>query len=145
MFWHHATIVKELTSFRNLLASNQLEDVTVLTGKKSKSVTVSHLTAVQIYIDCLGGVNKTDMLLALYCKNCCSRKWWHRLFFYTINQWVVNAWLKFISRVVETIPYVKFLTIIFISHINPSTTDGDAEMCVSVYQNVVPTSISFNK
>ena len=41
----------------------------------------------------MGGVDKLDMMLALYPSIFRSRKWYHRIVFHIVSQCAVNAWV----------------------------------------------------
>lgn len=43
----------------------------------------------------MGGVDLADMLIELYCTDHKSRKWYMRIFYWTIDVSIVNAWLLY--------------------------------------------------
>ena len=43
----------------------------------------------------MGGVDKADMLMSLYRVSWRTRKWYHHIFYHTLNMCVINAWLVY--------------------------------------------------
>ncbi|KAH7983422.1 hypothetical protein HPB52_011934 [Rhipicephalus sanguineus] len=56
---------------------------------------VKRPAVVRMYNTSMGGVDKTDFLVALYRTKIRSRKWTLRMIFHIINASVVNAWLEY--------------------------------------------------
>ena len=90
--------------------------------KERKKVTVTRPAAVQVYNSYMGGVDKADMLLALYRTKFRSRKLYHRVSFHLISQCGVNAWIVY-RQIGSTDSYLCFLTSICISLANPSPAE----------------------
>ncbi|XP_065672190.1 piggyBac transposable element-derived protein 1-like [Hydra vulgaris] len=80
-----------------LLASNihSIEPITQVkryNKSKKEHVFVSCPTIVKNYNQCMGGLDKADMLLSLYRIFHKSRKWYKRLIFHFIDMAVINSW-----------------------------------------------------
>lgn len=58
-------------------------------------VDVKRPAVVRMYNRSMGGVDKTDFLVALYRTKIRSRKWTLRMIFHVINASVVNSWLEY--------------------------------------------------
>ena len=57
----------------------------------------------------MGGVDKADMLLALYRAKCKSSRWYHRIAFHLLSLAVVNAWIVYreIGRSGALLPFLQ--------------------------------------
>lgn len=56
---------------------------------------VKRPAVVRMYNTSMGGVDKTDFLVALYRTKTQSEKWTLTMIFHIITAWVVNAWLEY--------------------------------------------------
>lgn len=82
--------------------------------KKKEYMQVDRPASVTEYNKFMGGVDKSDMLLAIYRTRFKTQKWYHRLAFHMISQSVVNAWFihKALCASVGNTPftYLQFLS-----------------------------------
>lgn len=62
-------------------------------AKDGSPITVHCPTLVKNYNQFMGGVDKADMLKAIYELDRKSKKWWHRIFFHFLDVCVVNAYI----------------------------------------------------
>lgn len=115
---------KRVTIISNFIGKEPLGECNRFDRKKRETVTVTRPAAVQTYNNYMGGVDKADMLLALYRTKYRSRKWYQRIAFHLISQCAVNAWI--IHREIGgQYSYLDFLTEICVSLINASP-DNDS-------------------
>ena len=63
--------------------------------KEKKKIDVPRPHTVQIYNQCMGGVDLLDSLIGLYRISIRSKKYYHRIFFHLIDMTVVNSWLLY--------------------------------------------------
>ena len=68
-----------------------------------KKIDIEKPHSVAVYNKFMGGVDKADMLLSLYCTECWSRKWYHRIGFHLFSLAAVNSWLFTNRSVVLTL------------------------------------------
>ena len=61
----------------------------------NKKVAVKAPNVVTLYNRSMGGVDKIDMLIALYRIFFKSKKWYHRIFWHMVDECVCNAWLLY--------------------------------------------------
>lgn len=50
---------------------------------------------IKSYNECMGGVDKCDMLLALYRNKLKTRKWYKRIIFHLLDMCITNSWLLY--------------------------------------------------
>ena len=60
---------------------------------QKKMLTVARPASVALYNRFMGGVDKTDMLMALYKSKCRTSKWYQRIAIHLFSLAVVNAWV----------------------------------------------------
>lgn len=58
------------------------------------------------YNQWMGGVDRLDQKRNTYVADRCSKKWWHRMFYYLLDAAVMNAFLQYCSR--DETTYLKF-------------------------------------
>ena len=61
--------------------------------KKKESISIDRPASVTVYNKFMGGVDKSDMMLALYRTKYRTRKWYQRLAMHFFSQSCVNAWI----------------------------------------------------
>ena len=83
-----------------------LEDTVERTQKNGSSETISCPLAVKEYNSYMGGVDKADMLCAIYGISRKSKKWWHRIFFGSMDRSLCNAFVVY-QKLVD--PDIKLL------------------------------------
>ena len=88
--WFDNKIVLVISNF---VGKNPIGECVRFDRKNRQKVTVARPAAVQVYNSYMGGVDKADMLLALYRTKYRSRKWYQRIAFHLISQCAVNAWI----------------------------------------------------
>ena len=64
-------------------------------GKEKKHINVQCPGLIKSYNRNMGGVDKCDMLLALYRNQQKSKKWYKRIMFHMLDLCVVNSWLLY--------------------------------------------------
>ena len=64
-------------------------------SSNNKKVAVKAPNVVKHYNAYMGGVDKMDMLIALYRIFYKSKKWYHRIFWHMVDECVCNAWLLY--------------------------------------------------
>ena len=65
------------------------------TGKRRSTLRVKCPHLITVYNKNMGGVDRCDMLLALYRNAMKTKKWYKRIIFHLIDLCVVNAWTLF--------------------------------------------------
>ena len=65
--------------------------------------------AIKDYNAFMGGVDKADMLAALYGLSRKSKKWWHRLFFGLVDRTVINAFIAYKNLLHDNDPLLTFI------------------------------------
>ena len=60
--------------------------------KKKEMISIARPASVEIYNRFMGGVDKADMLLALYRTKLRTRKWYHRIAVHLLSPAVVNSY-----------------------------------------------------
>lgn len=74
---------------------HSVEPVTLVekwSKKHNKYIQVLCPNLVQAYNRCMGGVDRCDMMLALYRMKMKGRKWYRRIFFHLTDLALINAW-----------------------------------------------------
>lgn len=80
----------------NLISNFRDDETTVTrTQKDGRKTHVPCPMAMADYNKNMGGVDKADMLRALYAVNGTSIKWWHRLFFGIVDITFINAFIVY--------------------------------------------------
>ncbi|KAH8034121.1 hypothetical protein HPB51_020138 [Rhipicephalus microplus] len=86
---------KAVTLASNFVAIDDEDTAKRWSKKDGCYIEVKRPAVVRMYNSSMGGVDKTDFLVALYRTKIRSRKWTLRMIFHVINASVVNAWLEY--------------------------------------------------
>lgn len=79
----------------NFLAVEEEDSVSRWSKTDGAFIEVKRPAVVQEYNQSMGGVDKTDFLVSLYCTNIRSRKWTLRVIAHFMNLAVTNSWLEY--------------------------------------------------
>lgn len=79
----------------NFVGHEPMDEVRRWDSKEKKYVMVKRPAIVRLYNISMGGVDKSDFLIALYRTFIRSRKWTLRVIFHYFNLAVCNAWLEY--------------------------------------------------
>ncbi|KRZ73835.1 PiggyBac transposable element-derived protein 2 [Trichinella papuae] len=90
--WHDSAVVDLSSTY---VCTQPVSKVKRWNKKEKALVDVSCPAIVKEYNKYMGGVDLAGMLRALYRIDHRSRKWYRRIFFWTIHVAVVNGWLKY--------------------------------------------------
>ncbi|XP_047135563.1 piggyBac transposable element-derived protein 2-like [Hydra vulgaris] len=126
---------KRVLTLSNYIGKNPVGTCKRYDAKQKKKIEVKRPACIQIYNKFMGGVDKADMLLSLYCTRYRSKKWYHRLAFHLFSQAAVNSWIVY-SEIGGNKPLVDFLADICISMIMNESTS------MKNYENALPGSRS---
>ena len=63
--------------------------------KEKKHINVKCPQLIKSYNECMGGVDKCDILLALYRNRIKTRKWYEKILFHLLDLCVANSWLLY--------------------------------------------------
>lgn len=91
---------RQVTLISNVHGVQPMQKVKRYDKKQGEFLHVDCPYLVTEYNACMGGVDRVDMLLALYRVHMKSRKWYKRVLFHLIDLAVVNAW--YLYRAVDT-------------------------------------------
>ncbi|XP_072145150.1 piggyBac transposable element-derived protein 2-like [Dermacentor andersoni] len=91
-------------------------------------IEVKRPAVARMYNSSMGGVDKTDFLVALYRTKIQWRKWTLRMIFHVINASVVNAWLEYRSDAAARglIPAKQLDLLDFTLHISEALARADS-------------------
>ena len=76
----------------NYVGQDPVDECKRYDRKKKEEISVAHPAIVANYNRFMGGVDKADMLSALYRSKCRTRKWYMRIFTHLLSITAVNAW-----------------------------------------------------
>ena len=94
--WKDNKVVTLLSKFHGT------ESATVLRTKKDgRRINFNFPVAIKDYNTYMGGVDKADMLISSYGLSRKSKKWWHRIFFGSIDRALCNAFIAF-NKITKT-------------------------------------------
>ena len=91
--WVNCKVIK-LAS--NYVGAGTMDTAMHWSKLEKKYVDVSRPQIIKECNKSMGGVDKVDSLIALYCINFCSRKWTLRDIFHFVDMAVCNAWLLYV-------------------------------------------------
>ena len=94
--------------------------------KKKEIVTVPQPHVVAIYNRFMGGVDKANILLALYKTKCKTSKWYQRIAFHLFRLAVINAWI--IYREIgggQLLPFLQSIAVSLIKGDNFSVVEDE--------------------
>ncbi len=96
--------------------------------KAKAAASVERPASVELYNNYMGGVDKSDMMLALYRTKYRSRKWYQRIALHLISQCAVNAWIIY-REMGGLKSYLDFLTEICVTLMagKPQSDESDED------------------
>lgn len=121
----------------NFLGRIPEDEVRRFDKKKEEIISVSHSASVDLYNLFMGGVDKTDMFLALYHRMLRTRKWYMQIVIHLIEIAAVNTYVIY-NQIGGPCFYLDFLVDISLcwcaSNSMNSSTSSDEESSVSVHR-----------
>lgn len=90
--WMDNNVVTMASSF---VGKGSIDRVERWSKKEKRIVSIDRPEIVNLYNQCMGGVDKTDFLLQLYRIFIRSRKWTLRVIFHFISVAITNSWLEY--------------------------------------------------
>lgn len=100
---------KRVLMISNYIGKDPVGECTRYIRKEKKTKSVKRPASVGLYNKYMGGVDKSDMMLALYRTKYRSRKWYQRIALHMISQCAVNAWIIY-KEMGGSKSYLDFLT-----------------------------------
>ncbi len=86
---------RRVLTISNFLGKDPVSDCKRYDRKKKKEVSVPRPASVELYNKFMGGVDKADMYLSLYCTKLRTKKWYHRIAFHLLSLAVVNSFVMY--------------------------------------------------
>ena len=77
--------------------------------KEKATASVERPASVELYNNYMDGIDRSDMIMALYCTKYRSCKWYQRIALHLISQCAVNAWIIY-KEMGGLKTYLDFLT-----------------------------------
>lgn len=100
---------KRVVLISNFFGKELVGECSRFDRKAKGKVTLERPASVRVYNAYMGGVDKSDMMLALYRTKYRSRKWYQRIAFHLISQCAVNTWIIY-REIGGADSYLKFLS-----------------------------------
>ena len=86
---------RRVLTISNIMGKEPVEECKRYDKKQKEIVHLPCPASVGLYNKFMGGVDKADMLLALYKTKCKTSKCYHRIAFHLFSLAVVNAWIVY--------------------------------------------------
>ena len=102
---------KTVLTILNYLGKTPVAQYKRYDKKKKETITIDHLASVTVYNKFMGGIDKSDMMLALYRTRFRTRKWYQWIATQLFSQACVNSWIIHRSLHVANngLTYLEFL------------------------------------
>ena len=100
---------KKILMISNFIGKEPVGKCTRYICKEKAAASVKQSAAVELHNNFMDGVDKSDMMLALYQTKYRSRKWYQRIALHLISQCAVNAWIIY-REMGGLKSYLNFLT-----------------------------------
>ena len=112
----------------NFIGKEPVGECTRYIRKEKATASVERPASVKLYNNYMGGVDKADMMLALYRTKYRCRKWYQRIALHLISQCAVNAWIIY-REMGGLKSYLDFLTEICVTLMvgKPQSDDSDED------------------
>ncbi|XP_028399194.1 piggyBac transposable element-derived protein 3-like isoform X1 [Dendronephthya gigantea] len=120
---------KRVLMISNFIGRDPVGECTRYVRKEKANVNVKRPASVQLYNNYMGGVDKSDMMLALYRTKYRCRKWYQRIALHMISQCAVNAWIIY-KEIGGTKSYLDFLTEVCVTLMvgKPRSEESDEDL-----------------
>jgi hypothetical protein len=103
--WYDNKVVSVASNCHSVLPAKKIRR---WCKKEKKYVEIACPNLIGAYNKNMGGVDKNDMLMALYRMKMKGRKWYKRLFFHMVDLCIVNAWTILRQTTSPRLPLVTF-------------------------------------